>query len=398
MHASWTSARPLVDLALRRALAPAILIGYAALAALLASRDWAPATAMLGARGAGEQVAIAHGLVRQGIWSGACIALIPFLVLRSASTVSAWRRGEVDWLGSRAATRTTVLAWTWLGAFAAAAIVVAAIALTAEARIANATPGFRYAGELGPPGSGWVEGRRALEWQCADPGARAAPGTRMRLALVLAVGSAPGAEIVLEAHRAPRTNASVRDGAAGASARGKAAGASVAVEAAGASAPTHARAVQRIGTRGAIEIELPRGDGDLAFSLSCAHDGERAYALSTRGELWTPVASDRAAGVALFARACSAVAAWTALAIGLGAWMHAASATLFLLALMLPAWMATDPPSFVPGGDLFAALAIVGEGRVPPALDPRVLLTSAAAVAVGLALARWSLASWRREP
>jgi hypothetical protein len=372
MNAGWTSARPLAALALRRALAPAFAAVCVALVALLAARDWTPATALLGAPSDAAKVAIAHGLVRQGIWGGAGIALLPLLVLRSGRIVRAWRRGEVDWLASRAATRTSVLAWTWLGTFAASVIVVLAIAVVAEARVGSGTPSLRYAGELGDGGSGWVEGRRALEWTCADPGARAAAGSRLRVELVLATGSTPGAEIVFEARR-------VSHGAARAD------------------AGSRTRTVQRIGTRGAIEIELPPAAGDLALSLACGHDNERAYLVTTRGALWTPVASDRAASVGLFARACAALAAWTALAIGLGAWMHAASAAFFLFALMLPAWMAVNPPAAIPGADLLAALAFAGEGRVPPALDVRVLATSAAAVVLGLALARWSLASWRRE-
>jgi hypothetical protein len=373
MHASWTSARPLVDLALRRALAPAVVIGYAALGAWLASRDWTPATALLGAAGDAAKVQIAHGLVRQGIWGGACIALLPVLVLRSGRIVRAWRRGEVDWLASRAATRTSVLTWTWLGTFAASVIVVLAIAVVVEARVGSGAPSFRYAGELGDGGSGWVEGRRALEWTCADPGARAPAGSRLRIELVLATGSTPGAEIVFDVRRIARAASGER-----------------------ADTDSRRRTVERIGTRGAIEIELPPAEGDLAFSLACGHDNERACLVTTRGALWTPVASDRAASVGLFARACAALAAWTALAIGLGAWMHAASAAFFLFALMLPAWMAIAPPSAIPGADLLSALAIAGEGRVPLALDLRVLATSAVAVVLGLALARWSVASWRR--
>jgi hypothetical protein len=60
--------------------------------------------------------------------------------------------------------------------------------------------------------------------------------------------------------------------------------------------------------------------------------------------------------------------------------------------------LSAEPSIWLPGGDLFGALAIAGRGRVPPAVDALALLASAIAALLGLALARWSLARWRREP
>lgn len=369
MNLFWTPARALARLAFRRAVGPVFLVWCAGVAALLAGRDWAPPITGLGAASPDDVRSIAHGLARQGIWSGVALAIVPFLVLRAARTVGAWRTGEVDWLASRAAARETILVWTWVGSWIAALLVLAATGILAETRAGPGIPSLRLAGTIGAQGSGWVEGRRALRWSASDPHALAPPGSRVRFELALGSSAGPGAEVILE----------VRRGAPGQTSE------------------SSSRTAQRVGTRAAIEVDLPPGGGDLEFELTCADDRDRAFLMSKAGELWAPVGSDRAAGWALLTRAAVALAAWLALALGLGAWMQATSAALLVLALMLPAWLALEPSSIWPGGDFLQALAITGRGRVPPAIDGRSLLAAAFVAALGLGLARWSLASWRRD-
>jgi hypothetical protein len=158
------------------------------------------------------------------------------------------------------------------------------------------------------------------------------------------------------------------------------------------------RVEKLIATRGDIEVDIPRGAGDVEFSIACADDGDRAFLLSERGELWTPVATNRLASAAVCARAALALGAWLAFAIGLGGWMHASSAALLLAAVMIAAWMSADTSPLWPGGDLVTALAIVERGRVPPPISSHAMITAMIAAASGLALARWSIARWRRAP
>jgi hypothetical protein len=369
MNLFWIPASALARLALRRALGPVFLVGCAVLLVLLALRDWAPPTTGLGAASAEEARRIANGLARQGIWSGVLILIVPILILRAARTVSAWREGDVEWLACRATPRSTILVWTWLGSCAAGLAVLAATGFVAEMRAGPSLPGAQLAGRLGPPGSAWVEGRRALAWSVGDPRGRAPRGSRLRFELALASGTGPGAEVILRARRAPPENGPGLE----------------------------TRAAQRIGTRAAIEVELPPGAGAVDLWLECAQAEDRVLLMSRAGELLVPAASDRAAGWEILARASLALAAGLALALGLGAWMNASSATAAILALMLVAWMAPRPSAIWPGADLLDALAIAGHGRVPPEIDARSIAVAALVVAGGLGLARWSLARWRRE-
>jgi hypothetical protein len=388
MKRAWRSGASLARLSLVRTLSPWTIAWCAGVLALLALREWAPATASLGAPSVAAARAIEHGLARQGVWDGALLAIVPFLVWRAARTVSAWRAGDVDWMGSRAVSRATILVATWLGAFVASLLVIAPIALIAEARAGASVPSVRLVGTFGEAGAGWAEGRRALTWRARDPldaltsSARDASTERAvleraadvlpraRFELALGSSSGPGASITLRARRMSSTGA----------------------------AETHT--VKRVGTRSAIEVDLPPGRGDVEFSLACADASDRVFLLSTRGELWSPVASDGAASTAILARMTLALAAWLALAIGFGAWMHATSAAAMLLALLVAVWCAPQTStlaSLVPGGDLLDALSIASRGRVPPAIDARSFAVCALIAAIGLSLARWSLAHWRRE-
>jgi hypothetical protein len=290
--------------------------------------------------------------------------------MRAARTIGAWRAGEVEWLASRAASRSTILAGTWAGHCAAAWLVLAATGVIAEVRAGASAPSLELSGRIGSERSSWVEGRRSLVWRAMDPGRAAAEGSRARFELALGSSSGAGSGVILSARRIGS----------------------------GAVAPIETRVEKRIGTRGDIEIEIPRGTGDVEFSLACGSGEDRVFLLSERGELWTPVASGRWASGVILERAALALAAWLALAIGLGGWMSASSAAALILVIWLPAWMSSEPSAIWPGGDLFAALAIAGRGRVPPPIDARSLACAALAIAAGFGLARWSIARWRREP
>jgi hypothetical protein len=430
----WTPALALARLSFRRALGTAFLAWCGVLFLLLALRDWAPPAAWIGGRGSAEAATLASGLVRQGVWGGVTVAILPFLVMRAARTIGAWRAGEVEWLASRAASRSTILWGTWAGHCAAAWFILIAAGVVAEFRAGRSGPSLELSGRIGDEGSGWIEGRHAFVWRARDPGAVAREGSRARFELALGSSSGAGGRVILSARRtsdrateqaSPR--ADDRDGEHTDDRRGtlsnKHSGAHSAdrnetltdardgtltearngrlTEKGDGTATVErddTRVEKRIGTRSDIEIELPRGPGDIEFALACGSEGERVFLLSQRGELWIPVESGRSASSALLARDAASVAVWLALAIGFGGWMSAASATALILALMIPAWMSVEPSAVWPGGDLFGALAIVGGGRVPSAIDARSIACAALLVVAGIGLARWSIVQWRREP
>jgi len=404
----WTPAFALARLAFRRAIGRVLLAWCVAIGIFLALREWAPPSAWLGARDASDAASIASGLAREGVWSVVCVAILPLFVLHAARTIGRWRAGEVEWLASRSASRATIVCGTWLGQWTAALCVLAAAAVMAESRAGASRPSFELAGRIGDDRAAWIEGRRAIVWRARDPGNDAPPGARARFELALGAGSAPSVRVILDARRIPRA-ADARSSAANsdtASSSSEAGSSSI-----GSSSPglrsgsfasgavnDHARVEKLIATRGDIEVDIPRDAGDVEFSIACAEDGERAFLLSERGELWTPVATNRMASAAVFARAAIALGAWLAIAIGLGGWMHASSAALLLAALMIAAWMSAEPSPIWPGGDLVTALAIAERGRVPPPISLQAPLAAMLAAAFGLALARWSIAHWRRAP
>ncbi len=355
----------LAALALRRALAPGILLWTAGLAAILSANDWGAGAAALGAELDAELAdSVRAGLVRQGYWTAFALAIAPICVVRAAAVVAHWRAtGEVDWLGSRAAGRLAIATSTACGAVLGAWTLVVAWSVLVAAKTPRADASYQLAGEVASPGGVWVDGAHARAWTADLPlGVRAA-GTRVRVELGLGAGSGASTEVVLRA-RVDGREASAR---------------------------------RRIGSRGTIEVELPAAAPAVALDLSVADRDARVLVLSDAAELWTPVADARAADRAIALRLCAAACAWIALAMGFGAWISAPSASAAVLALWLAAWLADGPCAWIPGADLPEALAIAAQGRVPRAVDPRAYAGALGALAVGLSLAASGLVRWRRE-
>jgi len=354
----------LVRLALRRTLAPSVCAASAALLALLLSRDWAGPNALLEAAEAGTSASLAaRGLLREGVWTLLALTLLPLLVARAARTVPAWRAGEGEWLGSRAAGRGSILASTWIGTFAGGAILLLLAALAVELRAAAIGPGaptLRRGASIPIPSTAWIGSGAPLEWTLADP--RAPAGARARLELGFGMDAGSTAEVELRAARAGGREHASR---------------------------------ARIGSRGSIEVLLPEGPGDLRFELRCTRPGTRAYVASDEVEVWIPCAGDAAASAAILVRLLLAHAVLSALAIGLSAWISAPTAVLALLAAWCTAWLADRPPAWLPGADLFGALDVAGAGRVPAALDPLSFAAGAVLSAAGLLLAARGISSWR---
>jgi len=352
----------LACLALRRALSPIVLAAWVVLLAVALSFDWAGGGAALEATaGAADASVIARGWAREGSWLVAALAILPLFVSRAARIVPTWRAGEGDWIGSRSAGRLSVVASMLLGTWAGAAGLLVASFASIELRAGQAIPSFSRAGSIALPEGTWIEPGAPLVVALSDPGARVPTGSRARVELAFGYGSGSASEVVLGASRASeRRSASVR-----------------------------------LSSRGTLEVPIPPGAGDLRIEIACPRAGTRACAVSDEIEIWTPCASDRSAGARILLRLLAASLAWIGLALGLAAWMSAASAALAVLSVWIAAWLVDTTPAWLPGGDLWAALDTVGAGRVPAAADPRSHAIALAIAAVGVLLGILGTRRWR---
>jgi len=358
--------RGLASLAARRALAPGVIVLAAAVLALaLALRaDGGAGSVELAAEAGERSAALARASAREGAWSIAVLAILPLLLVRAARVVSMWRAGEGDWLGSRATGRGSILLSTWIGTWIGGAILLAAAFVAVEAStgsLASRERTWRRVGEIALPPAAWITAGSPARWTAEARETTWPAGSRARIELGFAAGTNAAAEIVLRARRA--------------------------------SDERFAR--ERIAGRGSVEVELPPGDAPLAFEVACEREGSRAFVVSDAMEVWEPGARESSAGLEILARLALALGAWTALAIGLGAWLSAPTAALAIAAAWIAAWLADRSPSWLPAADLWSALATAGSGRVPRAIAPITLASSAVLAAAGLALGAAGLSRWR---
>jgi hypothetical protein len=248
-----------------------------------------------------------------------------------------------------------------LGTWAAAAILLLVSFASIELRAGGAIASFAPATSIALPAARWIEPDEPLVVAVQEPVAIVEPGARARVDLAFGYGSGSASEVVLSATRGPeRRSASVH-----------------------------------LASRGAVEVELPPGTGELRLEIACPRPGTRAYTVSDEIEIWTPCASDRSAGARILERILAASLAWIALAIGLAAWMSATSAALLVLAAWIAAWLGDATPSWLPGGDLWAALDTVGSGRVPALPDPRSHAIALGLAALGVLLGVLGTKRWR---
>jgi hypothetical protein len=352
----------LARLAARRALATVVL-AIAAAALVLASRaDWGSGSAGLAAESGEGAAALARASAREGVWTIAILAIVPLLALRAARIVPDWRKGEGDWLGSRSASRGSILASTWLGTWAGGAALLAVAGLAIELVRGPGGSTFRRAGEIALPSAAWITPETPSRWSAREAESHWPAGSRARVELGFGAGSGASAEIRLRARRA---------------------------------GGDERIASARIAARGAVEVEIPAGSGPLELEIACARPGARAFVVSDAVEVWTPGARESSASLEILARLALALGAWSALAIGLGAWVGPPTAALALLAAWVPAALADRPPAWMPAADLWSALEIAGAGRVPHAVDPRSVATTLALAALGLSVGAAGLRSWR---
>lgn len=348
----------LARLAARRTLQPGVLATLAVVSFLALRHDFNPSVTGF------DDVdgAFGRGLDRSGTWLALCVCVAPILVHRAAGTIGAWRTRDADWLAPRALGRASILVSTWLGIAAPCIALAVVIAALVELRVDGAGPTLRAAGSLPGPAPGWIDSGSPRSWRIDAARVTAQDGARVSLELGLGAGAGPTAHVHFHGTR----------GSEASSAR------------------------VAIGTRGEVELVLPRGQGDVELALTITDPDARALVLSDTLELWLPVPSERTSSFALATRLALALLAWTALALGFGAWLSAPTATGLVAALWIALWLADGAPSWIPGADGFDALATIGRGRAPAQPAWRELAATFACVAVGLGLARAGIHHWRR--
>ena len=308
--------------------------------------------------GTTDELGAARAFRMELMWTAAAVAFLSVIVLRASGIAQSWQTKELDWIACRPTSMTRTVASAWLGTVAGGLL---AIALTMV--VIEGTAG--RAGSSGPLAYGGRLEAQELErdengtvrWQVADP--NTPQGSLLRVDLTLGRGSGPSADVVF---RAMRSGEERTQGA-------------------------------RLVASGRIELEVPPGDGAVTLELQRIGDGARVLFRDPSCELWIPVTSMHTAGRNFGLHAALALAAWLALAFGLGAWMSGPFTVMTMLSVWLGIWLADAPSVFVPGATLPAALEILRAGRAPGAIEASAVIGSSACILAGLGAAilrlRW---------
>lgn len=346
----------LARLALRRALPPgAALLGLAA-AALVARAAWQPDALAQTALGAGLDAA---ALCRAGAWSALLLLYGAWLAAAAAALPSRWRAGEAQWLarGVDSPSARALSLWLGLAAAGGAALAVVIVAGEFSARGRARLPARELVARFEAPQAALAPGGAAL--RVALDAADAAPGDLLRVELTF-LGGGPVARVGARLEQGgPRSEA-------------------------------------LLSSSGALELELPTGSGPRVLALEHL-EGEALVSVTAGGIAIVRRLESAATPVRrVAARAALALCAWTALALGLGAWMAPAVAwsliasAAFALLAAGPAWL-----RMLPGARLPEALERLGQGTTGPWPGALEVATAAAAVALGVLLAGAGLSRWR---
>jgi len=350
-----------VGLHARRALPLGLVATALLLCVLGARRDWGVSDEVARALGDGSS---ARAAAHQGMWMLALFCVAPALVARAAATLPRWRAGESAWLGTRAVAPLACVAAGLAGPVLGALALLAAFAVSTEIA-AGPRPdgdGPQLAAELehAPLAllSGDAEATRELRGDTRAGGV-------LRIALIEVPGHSSGVDVEVKVAR-------------------------------GAAVLGEARA--RVVGRALVDVALREGDngeGPLALRLRRAGEatpsGGGVVVRADSARLLALDAGARRGSLVLFARAALALVAMCAVALALGAWMRASLAALVTLAAWLAAWVLGVGAERLPGADLPAALALLGEGIAPPAPSAAMLLATAVIVGLSLALGRLGL-------
>ncbi|MEM7306693.1 MAG: hypothetical protein AAF682_08485 [Planctomycetota bacterium] len=357
---------PLASLALRRTLPPGLLVVFALLALAAALRDWGASAEVLAALGGDASTRAAS---RQGVWLLAAALLVPALAARAAATIPRWRRADAAWLAPRRTGRVACLAATFAGSSVGAVLALLLFFAAAELAAGESDAARRFVRGVEHPPLHVLDGPGAyceLDHLGAD---ELAAGASLLVRPTVAPGRGPTADVLLQVRRGDAVLGEVAALLTG---------------------------------RASVEIPLapPAADAGGALQLVVRRNAPGAPVLLPDHSVWLLAAAsaERDGSAALFAELLLLLLALGAVALGLGAWMRGAVATLLALALWTPtlAWGAAG--TWAPGGRLARDLTLLGDGIVPPAPQPAALAGAALALGAGLALAALGLRSWGRTP
>ena len=306
--------------------------------------------------------AVARGLFRQDAWTAVLLMLTPLAAFHAARLPARWRAGAADWLGSRPVRRSAAILASWGGLAAVVAATLAGASLGIEARAgtgeeARGTPVL--VGRTSLDGIVRLEpaGRRTLELEDA-----ATSGLRARVRVAVLPGGDPTGRVALATRGQPE-------------------------------ATGQRRATALVDGRTWLEVELPPG----TRGLEVANDGGAVVALLAEPgiELWRQGGAERGSSLALSLRAALAIGSVTALAFAFATWISRVTAGAAALALWLT-WISLAPDAAA--SQLPAALAAVGEGRLPGVIDGTAVAATAGTLATALGIAVRGLRSWRHAP
>lgn len=300
---------------------------------------------------------------RAGAWTLMAIALGPWLVFRAAATVARWRRGEIDWLASTPASRLQLMVSAWFGTFAASLAVVAVVATVAELTVPVDRSTFALRTRLETPERAVIDGSNTLRWSSAVPEVR--PGSKLRLQLAF-VPIEVFADVEWSATRG--------------------------------SERTEVR--QRVFSRCALDVDAPSGSGEVTFELARVEGGGIVLFDEPGLAVLEPGASSRASSTALALHCALVLAAWSALALGFGAWMRPTIAFASLAALSFATFVIELDAlaAFLPWIELAKAFDSSSRGVVPAWPTWSAYGSTIALVATGLALACAGTRRWRIQP
>jgi hypothetical protein len=298
------------------------------------------------------------GLVRQHYWACFLLGVAPLLVLHAARRAAPARMDDPAWLKTRRASNVSIALSTYAGALVAWSAATLACAAVAEL---DAPPDERLSiacGTAEVPTGRWFGAEAPLAWRATIPAGSGARSATFEIGLGAAGGSAGK---VL-----PRAGG--REGR-----------------------------ILVLGGRGEIEVGILEGETAVEFELQCIGEGTRALVLAPHATLWAQAESRFSACVSIALRFLLAGATWLALALAFACFAGGTTAACGVLALWVPVWMSDWPASmtrWIPGADLFEALAIVGAGRAPAAPPVHAwigtfVLVGCAVVASAFGLRRW---------
>ncbi|MFT5285009.1 MAG: hypothetical protein ACI8TQ_001170 [Planctomycetota bacterium] len=366
-HLTLWSHRGLVALAFRRVFSTTFVVGFTVIAML-----WQFENSELVNTTDFANETVIRGLRRESAWSFMALLVLPACLFAAARAGERWRLRDRDWIGSRAVSKLAFAASTYLGISLGGALLAATIGLVVELSAGGDGTALRRVQSLPVPVMNLIESGEQARFRIDESEEVNLAGRSIRLELRATPGAGPTAKVRLACRRSS------------------------------ADSQTEIEAI--VSGRTSIGFELPSGVGGLDFTLTKVGAGCGVVALSGSLVLFESVASERVGSWTILVRVLLWMCAWIALALGLGSWMSAITATVLCLALQLPAWnsvnafdvaQATALSSYIPGADLVQSLKLLGDGLVPAHALPHSLLGLAIFVVVGLALA---VAGQKRGP